>query len=204
MASCPEKGTSEEPQERDPEPGMGERRDGFELVDCQKVLQAAAAKLKNIFEQNKVVLTSGPLPQVLGDGYQLIDLFEQLLTYALSSSPASPRLHVAARPSGEEWLIALGTAGLGLDSQALGTVLETGELGQSLAGNTGAASRLGRCKGIVERHGGQLWAVSTLSGIPTFYFTLPMVKPESLPAMLFRLGQKPPGNEAGLGKDTPG
>lgn len=182
------------PQEGVPEPSsLGASGGGFELVDCQLVCQAAASGLKAMIEQNEADLASGPLPLVMGDGHQLIELFHHLLANALQCcTGARPRIRISARQRGEEWQISVSDNGVGMDAQSLDRLFgafqrprETG--GGSETGGEGTGTGLVRCSQILERHGGRLWAVSSPGKGFTVHLTLPMVKPHSLPAIPFEL-----------------
>lgn len=182
------------PQEGAPEPPkLGVSGEGFELVDCQLVCQTAASGLKALIEQNEADVASGPLPLVMGDGHQLIELFHHLLANALKyRTGARPRIRISARQRGEEWQISVSDNGVGMDAQSLDRLFgafqrprETG--GGSGTGGEGAGTGLVLCSQILERHGGRLWAVSAPGKGSIVHLTLPMVKPNSLPAIPFGL-----------------
>lgn len=190
-------GAGEKPRENGLEPSNleGQGRD-FELVDSQLIYQAAAARLKSVIEQNAVDITCGPLPQVMGDGLQLIDLFECLLGNAIRfRSARRARIQISTRQSGEEWLVAVRDNGIGMEAETLDRLFGQCRRPQLPAGDAGTHIGLAHCERIVQRHGGRLWAESNPGEGSVFYFTLPMVKPESLPAVPFRLG---PESSAGV------
>jgi light-regulated signal transduction histidine kinase (bacteriophytochrome) len=157
---------------------LGAKRTPFEPVDCQQILAAAAANLKVAIEETGAVLTSDPLPTVMGDGVQLIKLFQNLLANAIKfRGEKRPRIHVAATAVEGEWQFAVRDNGIGIDPKHFDRLFVIFQRLQSRDKYPGTGIGLAICKKVVERHGGRIWVESRPRQGSTFYFTLPVAKP---------------------------
>ena len=70
---------------------VGARVKGFEPTDCSAVLDQALADLKAAIEKSGAVVTYDPLPAVMADNSQLVQLFQNLIGNAI-------KFHVEDRP----------------------------------------------------------------------------------------------------------
>ena len=117
------------------------------------------------------------LPWVLGDRSRIIQVLGNLLTNAARHSPESSAIRVSATPGDLQVSVSISDEGRGIPAESLPHLfgkfsrIETEEQG----GDTGLG--LAVCKGIVEAHGGRIWAESDGPGLGArFTFTLPTVE----------------------------
>src|SRR5262249_60091 len=152
----------------------GGQRAPFELVNCQIAYRAAVANLKSAIEKSGARLTSDTLPVVMGDSTQLIQLFEHLLSNAIKFTDQGhcPVIHVSAQEEQNEWRIAVGDHGIGIDAKKFGQLFALFHRLHPPDQYPGAGIGLAICKKIVQRHGGRIWVDSALGEGSTFYFTL--------------------------------
>jgi PAS domain S-box-containing protein len=164
----------------------------FELVDCEKVYAAAISNLGIAIAESGATITHGPLPMVMGDGIQLIQLLQNLLANAIRFRCQEPlKVHVSAQQQENEWRVAVRDNGIGIDPRHFRNLFA---LFQRLQPHTalhpsGTGIGLAICKKIVERHGGHIGVDSTPREGSTFYFTIPKVDAQSLPASVFAVAQ---------------
>ena len=94
---------------------------GKELLDTssEEALQQALINLRGAIEESGAQVTHDPLPTVLADEMQLIQLFQNLVGNAIKyQSPGVPRIHIsAARNGGKKWIFSVKDNGLGIDPQ---------------------------------------------------------------------------------------
>ncbi|MDQ3303601.1 MAG: PAS domain S-box protein, partial [Actinomycetota bacterium] len=84
---------------------IGRRSKDPEPVDLSVVFEAALANLKIAIEESGASVTAGPLPTVVGDATQLVQLFQNLLGNAIKfRGEASPEIEVRAERRGREWM----------------------------------------------------------------------------------------------------
>src|SRR6202453_3972558 len=94
---------------------------GSVLLDASsdEALQQALMNLRGAIEDSGALVTHDPLPAVMADEMQLIQLFQNLVGNAIKyQQPGVPRVHVSAVKNVEKkWIFAVRDNGLGIDSQ---------------------------------------------------------------------------------------
>ncbi len=146
----------------------------FEKTDCQAVLKRALSNLKVVIDKSGAVVTSDPLPTVMADEMQLVQLFHNLIDNAIKfRGDKPPGIHIEAEQKGNEWVFSVHDNGIGIDQQFHESIFL---ISQRVPGKSGMS--LGICKKIVERHGGRIWVESQPGKGSTFYFTLPAGGPK--------------------------
>ena len=81
---------------------------GKELLDTsgEKALQQALVNLRSAIEESGAQVTYDPLPVVLADEMQLIQLFQNLVGNAVKyqSADVIPVVHISAKKAGDKWM----------------------------------------------------------------------------------------------------
>jgi signal transduction histidine kinase len=151
-----------------------QRRQGTEVVECGKALEQALAGLKGTIEETHAEITSDPLPWVNADLSQLAQVFQNLIGNALKYRKPDfpPKIHIAAEPRGNEWVLSVRDNGIGFRAQYAEQIFGIFKrLHKEEYPGTGIG--LAICKRIVERHRGSIWATGEAGNGATFYFTMP-------------------------------
>src|SRR5258708_24754084 len=100
---------------------LGTKGKAFELVDCQMIYETAVANLKTEIEESGAELTHAPLPRVMGDSAQLIQLFQNLLANALKfKAQDRPRIEISVEQQDQQWRIGIRDNGIGIDPKNFG------------------------------------------------------------------------------------
>lgn len=144
-----------------------------ELVDAEAILKDTLANLEVIIAENNADVIYDPLPSVMFDPSQLLQIFQNLIVNAIKfRGEETPRIYLAAEKKGREWIFSVKDNGIGIDPLYKDKVFI---LFQRLGGVKYGGSGVGLsvCKRIVERHGGRIWFESELGKGTTFYFTVP-------------------------------
>jgi PAS domain S-box-containing protein len=142
-------------------------------VYMEEVVGSAVGNLNGSIEQNQAVVTHDPLPTIMGNRTHLEQLIQNLIGNALKYRREDlPRVHVAARALGKEWLFSVSDNGQGIPLQYQTQIFE---LFKRLHGQhyPGTGVGLATCKRLVERYGGRIWVESEVGQGSTFLFTLP-------------------------------
>ena len=149
--------------------------DFFSPTSCDDALDDAVRNIRSLIEESGAVITrEGPLPRVIGDSVQLIRLFQNLLVNSIRYRSAEPpRVQIAARHTGKEWLFSVRDNGIGIDPQYAEKVFGIFKCLQPRDKASGSGMGLAICRKIVSRHDGRIWVESELSKGATFYITLP-------------------------------
>jgi len=149
---------------------------GKDLIETssEDALQQALVNLRGAIEESGALVTHDPLPAVLADEMQLIQLFQNLIGNAIKyQSPGVPRVHIsAARASGKKWNFSVKDNGLGIDPQYFERIFGMFQRLHKRDEFAGTGIGLAICKKIVERHGGRIWVESQPGEGSTFRFAL--------------------------------
>jgi light-regulated signal transduction histidine kinase (bacteriophytochrome) len=154
---------------------VGTRVKGIEPTDCTAVLEQALANLKAAMEKSGAVVTHDPLPTVMADNLQLVQLLQNLIGNAIKFHVEEPpRIHVSAEQKGNEWVFSVRDNGIGIDLQYAERIFVIFQRLHTREEYPGTGIGLAICKKIVERRGGRIWVESQAGIGSTFYFTIPI------------------------------
>jgi PAS domain S-box-containing protein len=149
---------------------------GRDLLDIssEDALKQALINLRMAIQSSDAQVTHDPLPTVLADETQLIQLFQNLVGNGLKyQAPGVPRVHIsAARNGGKKWLFSVKDNGLGIDPQYFGRIFGMFQRLHKREEFEGTGIGLAICKKIVERHGGNISVESQPGQGSTFSFAL--------------------------------
>jgi PAS domain S-box-containing protein len=112
------------------------------------------------------------LPDVWADRDRLLQIFENLIGNALKFTGPGGQVTIGARPRDGEVMFWVDDTGHGMSPEELSHVFRRFWQARS-ADARGAGLGLPIVKGLVELHGGRIWAESTLGHGSTFFFSLP-------------------------------
>ncbi|WP_242058669.1 CHASE3 domain-containing protein [Microcoleus sp. FACHB-SPT15] len=143
------------------------------LTDCELVLSQVLDNLKVAIAENQASVTHDPLPSVMGDGIQLIQLLQNLIANGMKFRREElPHVHVSANEQEHEWVFCVRDNGIGIESEYFERIFTIFQRLHSKSEYPGTGIGLAVCKKIVERHGGRIW-VESIPGVGTaFYFTI--------------------------------
>jgi PAS domain S-box-containing protein len=154
---------------------VGTRAKGIEPTDCTDVLDQALANLKAAIEKSGAVVTHDPLPTVMADNLQLVQLLQNLIGNAIKFHVEKPPcIHVSAEQKGNEWVFSVRDNGIGIDPQYAERIFVIFQRLHTREEYPGTGIGLAICKKIVERRGGRIWVESHPGTGSTFYFTIPI------------------------------
>jgi PAS domain S-box-containing protein len=153
---------------------VGTRGKPFAPADCNGVLGKALENLKVAIQENGAMVTHDPLPTVMADDTQLMQLFQNLIGNGIKfHSDQPPRVHVSAAREDGGWRFAVRDNGIGLDTKYADRIFLIFQRLHTRDEYPGTGIGLAVCKKIVERHGGRIWVESAVGKGATFCFTLP-------------------------------
>ena len=158
---------------------VGVRGKELEPTDCETVLDQSLNNLKVAIEENGAVVTHDPLPTVMADNPQLVQLFQNLIGNAIKfRGNELPRVHVSASRNGSAWIFSVCDNGIGIAPEYAKRIFIIFQRLHSREKYPGTGIGLSICQKIVERHGGRIWVESEVGKGAAFYFTLPASKGE--------------------------
>ncbi len=147
-------------------------------VDCKDAARRALENLSTAVAESQATVTIADLPTVEGDATQLMQLFQNLIGNALKFRGEEPlHVDVFATHQDGEWRLSVKDNGIGMEPQYLDRIFKIFQRLHTRTEYPGTGIGLAICKKIVERHGGRIWAESTLGSGTTFHFTVPDRRP---------------------------
>ncbi len=145
----------------------------FKPTDCKAAFNRTLTNLQAAIEESSAVVTHDPLPILMADASQLVQLFQNLIGNAIKfRSEEPPRVHISAEQKGNEWIFSVQDNGIGIDPKYTKDIFTIFQRLDSSRNYSGTGIGLALCKKIVERHGGRIWVDSEQGRGSTFYFTI--------------------------------
>ncbi|HOX37975.1 MAG TPA: ATP-binding protein [Candidatus Brocadiia bacterium] len=146
----------------------------LEPTNSEASLQRAIDNLQYQIESEKAEISCDALPEVMADGLQLTQLFQNLLGNAIKyRGEEKPRIQVTASRDGDQWVFRVKDNGIGIEPQYHERIFEIFQRLHSRGKYEGSGIGLALCRRIVQRHGGTIRVESALGQGSTFIFTLP-------------------------------
>jgi chemotaxis family two-component system sensor kinase Cph1 len=147
----------------------------FELTEVETALEHALSNLRRRIRDSGAVITHDPLPTVMADSTQLMQLFQNLIGNAIKfRSEEPPEIHVGVSRLEDAWLFSVRDNGMGFDPQFSDRIFVIFQRLHTRDEYPGTGMGLAICKKIVECHRGRIWVESELGQGATFYFTIPV------------------------------
>ena len=149
-----------------------------EPAESAALVDRARSSFINTVDRNNLAIDIAPgLPLVMADKRRIVQVLGNLLANAARSSPESSVIRITAVEEDVHVAFSVADEGRGIPAQSLPHLFHKFSKVQSegQGGDTGLG--LAICKGIVEAHGGRIWAESDGPGLGArFTFTLPTVE----------------------------
>ncbi|MGK7890607.1 MAG: ATP-binding protein [Leptolyngbyaceae cyanobacterium] len=148
----------------------------WELTEVETALEQALGNLRGRITEANAVITHDPMPTIVADGTQLMQLFQNLIGNAIKfrKPDVTPEIHVSVKRQDDHWLFSIQDNGIGLDPQFRDRIFVIFQRLHTRDEYLGSGMGLAICKKIVECHRGQIWVESQLGEGATFYFTIPV------------------------------
>jgi light-regulated signal transduction histidine kinase (bacteriophytochrome) len=158
---------------------VGTRGKPLVPTDCNAVLKQARGNLAKAVEETSTVIYQDPLPVLLGDEVQLLQVFQNLIANAIKfRGTEPPQIQVTATRQGPEWVFAIRDNGIGIAPEHQERIFSVFQRLHHRAEYPGTGIGLAICKKVVERHGGRIWVESQPGEGSTFYFSIPEAEPK--------------------------
>jgi len=153
---------------------VGAKANDLQDTSSEEAFQRALTNLHGAIAESGALITSGPLPMVMADDGQLVQLFQNLVGNAIKYQSAGvPKVHVSAEmASPGRWIFSVADNGLGIETQYFERIFGMFQRLHKPEEFAGTGVGLAICKKIVERHGGTISVESELGKGSVFQFVL--------------------------------
>ena len=156
-------------------------------ADVATLVDEARRRFQSGGGRNSLRIDLSPeLPLVMADGRRIIQVLSNLLTNAARHSHESSAIGVSAVREGYHVAVSVTDEGRGIAAERLPHLfrkfsrIDGEDRGRDIAGS---GLGLAICKGIVEAHGGRIWAESDGPGLGArFTFTIPVAQDAAIGA----------------------
>ncbi len=150
------------------------------LSDVQDLIGSALVQAgRQLAGRPLVTRIPADLPPVAVDFVLIVQVLFNLLDNAAKYSPAGSEIEVTAAVVGRELRITVGDRGLGIPPDDLERIFGKFYRVQRPDGVGGTGLGLSICRGIIEVHGGRIWAENRSGGGANVSFTLPLQAEEA-------------------------
>ena len=154
---------------------VNSRKQPFDRVDCNVVLQDAISNLHVAITESGATICADPLPVVWGDATQLTQIFQNLIANAIKfRRTIPPHIQISVKPVAADssidtteiattpsaWCFAVADNGIGIEAQYLDRIFVIFQRLHTRVIYPGTGIGLAICKKIIERHGGTIWVES--------------------------------------------
>lgn len=161
------------------------RRLQLEIAPCdvEELVRGVVERQQTLAPERTVVIDfADPLPQIELDSLRIEQVFSNLLVNALKYSFAETPIEIAVRIVNNELHVAVTNHGPGVPAEELPNLFS--RYFRARAARAGKARGLGLglyiAKGLIEAHGGRIWAESRPGDTTTFTFAIPAVRHETV------------------------
>jgi PAS domain S-box-containing protein len=146
----------------------------FTQIPFLDIVNDALTLLDSSIHDSGAQVTWGPLPEIMGDRSQLVQLVQNLIGNGLTyRGDQPPRIHVSVERRGTEWIFSVRDNGIGIDPKYREQIFEIFKRLHDQKEYPGTGIGLAVCRRVVNRHGGKIWVESELGHGSTFRFTIP-------------------------------
>jgi len=151
-----------------------------EACDVLSLIVGTVGRLREALGRRRVNLDlPGNLPPVRADSARVEQVLRNLLLNAAEYSPPKSEITVRARATASEVAVSIADRGRGIPPKALERIFDpfyrVPDTPRTPSSGTGLG--LAICRGIIEAHGGRIWAENAADGGAVVTFTLPRSRP---------------------------
>lgn len=153
---------------------VGTQKKSFQWIDCHWIIKQAIANLEVTIKKNQATIhINTPLPTLMADSSQLIQLWQNLISNAIKyHNHLLPIVKIGCQQRGDEWLFSISDNGIGIEQQYTERIFQIFQRLHTQEEYPGTGIGLAICERIVQRHGGRIWVESEFGKGSTFYFTI--------------------------------
>lgn len=140
-----------------------------------EIIGSVLARMKNLSTEHKLEINMPEnLPLIPVDYVQMEQVFTNLISNSLKYAPANTTVRIGAHVQDDMIQVRVSNQGPQVPPEDLERIFDKFYRITDADRVTGTGLGLSICKGIIEAHGGRIWAENLADGL-AFHFTLPLI-----------------------------
>lgn len=154
-----------------------------EKIPMEEVVKRSVLRLDRMIDKKEITVENKIIPNnltIMADNDKIIQVITNLMKNAINFSNIKGKIYVRSLIDGNKVIISIEDKGIGINGSDLEKIFDKFyQVDPSLTRHIGGVGLgLYICKGIVEAHGGSIWAESRLGEGTKITFTIPMNEKE--------------------------
>jgi light-regulated signal transduction histidine kinase (bacteriophytochrome) len=145
-------------------------------IDMEKTVTTVINELLEINNRKREEIKINSLPSILGDYNLIKQVWYNLISNALkfTSKISNPEIEIGFLVDGAKRIYFIKDNGAGFNQQYANKLFGVFQRLHMESDFEGTGAGLAIVKRIIQRHGGQIWAVGEVNKGATFYFSIPI------------------------------
>ncbi len=146
----------------------------YESLKMDEIVNESIENLKIVIEENDAEIKYDPLPEIVANRTQMIQLFQNLISNAIKfKNQETPKIYISNRKDEDKFIFAVEDNGIGIDLKYQEKIFKVFQRLHTIDEYDGTGIGLSITQKIVEQHNGEIWIESELGKGSKFYFSLP-------------------------------
>lgn len=152
----------------------------LEAIDPHELVESSIEMLRPTAEGKLALEVEGGAmaPAVRADRERILRVLSNLISNAIKFTPIGGRVTLRVEPGDKDVVFAVEDTGPGISEADRERVFERFYRGEG-ARESGSGLGLAIAKSLIEAHGGEIWVESEEGAGATFFFTLPVARPDA-------------------------
>lgn len=144
-------------------------------INLNNLVAEVISTMSEITKEKKAQVTCDALPALDSVSPLVSRVFQNLIDNAIKFCPSdrAPCIHISSKEEASQWQFSVKDNGLGIEAVYLDKIFDVFTRLHHRNKYPGTGIGLAICKKLIERHGGKIWAESTLGRGTTVFFTIP-------------------------------
>lgn len=154
----------------------GRTKLNYTKIKFEDVVSDAKAFFEEDIKKKKVIFNIDKMPKIIGDPLLLKQVIINLISNALkyTRSRKQPKIMISCETENKnEFIITIQDNGIGFDNKYRDKIFGVFQRAHENDKNEGTGIGLAIVKRIINRHGGKVWAKSSINKGAAFFFSLP-------------------------------
>ncbi|MBS1593731.1 MAG: hypothetical protein JST90_05370 [Bacteroidetes bacterium] len=144
-------------------------------VDLNRIASQAEQNLSKLAQEKNALLTHDPLPIVMGDDIQLLQVIQNIVTNAIKyNASGQPRVHISFIKTDGKCILSIADNGVGIAESERENVFKMYQRVENSTGEDGTGIGLATVKSNIERMKGRIWIEGNEPNGCVFKIELPL------------------------------